>query len=95
MMMMIVANPQENVRFQVLMVANMKMTAFWDIVLCTLVEVDSHFRGAYWRQYTSLKRWSTMRLNALHPRWLSSTQENIFKALTLLNNIKERETLCV
>jgi hypothetical protein len=55
-MMMIVANPQENVRFQVLMVANMKMTAFWDIAPCTLVEVDSHFRGVYWRQYTSLKR---------------------------------------
>jgi hypothetical protein len=27
--------------------ASMKMTAFWDIVQCTLVEVDRRFRGAY------------------------------------------------
>jgi hypothetical protein len=25
----------------------MKMTAFWDIAPCSLVEVDRHFRGAY------------------------------------------------
>jgi hypothetical protein len=35
------------VRFQILMAANMKMTAFWDIVPCSLVEVDRRFRGAY------------------------------------------------
>jgi hypothetical protein len=26
---------------------NMKMTAFWDILPCSLVEVDLRFRGAY------------------------------------------------
>jgi hypothetical protein len=31
------------VRFQVLMAASMKMIAFWDVVLCSLV-VDRHFR---------------------------------------------------
>jgi hypothetical protein len=29
------------------MAASMKMTAFWDIALCSLVEVDQLFRGAY------------------------------------------------
>jgi hypothetical protein len=51
-------------RFQVLSAANMKMTAFWDIVLYSLIEGDQHFRGEYslhhcpWRQYTPLKHWS-------------------------------------
>jgi hypothetical protein len=34
-----------NMRFQVLTAASMKMTAFWDIVPCSLVEVDRRFRG--------------------------------------------------
>jgi hypothetical protein len=34
-------------RFQLLMVAGRKMTVFWDIALCSIVEVDGHFRGAY------------------------------------------------
>jgi hypothetical protein len=29
------------------MVASMKMTAYWDIELCSLVQVDQRFRGAY------------------------------------------------
>jgi hypothetical protein len=34
-------------RFQVLMVESMKMTAFWNMALSSLVEVDQLFRGAY------------------------------------------------
>jgi hypothetical protein len=34
------------VRFHVLTAASMKMAAFWDIVSCSLVEVDRHFWGA-------------------------------------------------
>jgi hypothetical protein len=34
-------------RFQVLMAVGMKMTAFWDITPCSLVEVDRRFRGVY------------------------------------------------
>jgi hypothetical protein len=34
-------------RFQVLMVARMKMTAFWVIVLCSPTELDRRFRGSY------------------------------------------------
>jgi hypothetical protein len=34
-------------RFQVLMAVSMKMTVFWDIALCGLVEVDQHFRVPY------------------------------------------------
>jgi hypothetical protein len=26
----------------------MKMTAFWDILKCSLVEVDQHFRSVYY-----------------------------------------------
>jgi hypothetical protein len=34
------------VTFQVIVMASMKMTAFWDIALCSL-ELDQHFRAAY------------------------------------------------
>jgi hypothetical protein len=33
--------------FQVLTVASMKLTAFWDIVLCCVSEVDRSFRDVY------------------------------------------------
>jgi hypothetical protein len=39
------------VRFQVLTVAGMKMTIFWDVVLCSLVEIDQCFRGAYYHHH--------------------------------------------
>jgi hypothetical protein len=55
--------------FQVLTTASMKFRVFWDVVLCSHVEVDRRFRGAYcihyhsstwwWRQYALLKRRST------------------------------------
>jgi hypothetical protein len=35
------------VRFEVLMVASMKMAVFWVIVPCSLVEVYRRFRGAH------------------------------------------------
>jgi hypothetical protein len=35
------------VRFIVLTVAGMKITAFWDIALCSLLEANRRFRGAY------------------------------------------------
>jgi hypothetical protein len=34
------------VRFEVLMVASIKMAIFWVVASCTLVEVYRHFRGA-------------------------------------------------
>lgn len=42
-----VINMLAKVRFQVLGVASMNMIAFWDIMLCSLVEVDQRFRSAY------------------------------------------------
>jgi hypothetical protein len=33
-----------NVRFQ----ASMTITVFWDVAPCNLVEIDRHFRGAYY-----------------------------------------------
>jgi hypothetical protein len=35
------------VRFQALMVATMKMTVFWDVVLYSLIETGQCLRGAY------------------------------------------------
>jgi hypothetical protein len=35
------------VRFQVLMAANMKIRAFWDIAPCSLVVVDRSFTRVY------------------------------------------------
>jgi hypothetical protein len=40
-------NTESYVKLQVLMVASMKMIAFWDIVPCSFIEVDQRFRGAY------------------------------------------------
>jgi hypothetical protein len=34
------------VRFQVFMTESMKMTVFWDVAPCILVEVYRHFGGA-------------------------------------------------
>jgi hypothetical protein len=46
--------------------ASMKITAFWDIIPCSLIEIDQRFRGAshnLWRQYAPLKHQSiSMRL---------------------------------
>jgi hypothetical protein len=39
------------VRFQVLSEANIKMTVLWDIVPCSLVEVDRRFRSPYCLHY--------------------------------------------
>jgi hypothetical protein len=36
-----------SVRLQVLTATGMKITAFWDITPCSLVEVDRRFRGVY------------------------------------------------
>jgi hypothetical protein len=33
--------------FQVLMAASIKMTAFWNIAPCSLIEVNRCFRGLY------------------------------------------------
>jgi hypothetical protein len=33
-------------RFQVLTAMSMKVTVFWDVAPCSLVEVYQHFRGA-------------------------------------------------
>jgi hypothetical protein len=35
------------VRFQIFTAASMKMTTFWDIAPCSLVEIDRRFSGAY------------------------------------------------
>jgi hypothetical protein len=59
------SNKWKLVEFQVLKVASMKMTAVWDVAVCSQVEVDRHFRAAYChhhqcrRQYAPLKHWST------------------------------------
>jgi hypothetical protein len=39
-------NKVDKVIFQVLMAASMKMTVFWDVAPCRLVEVYQRFRGA-------------------------------------------------
>jgi hypothetical protein len=39
-------SPEQNQeKFRVLTVASMKMTVFWDVAPCSLVETDRHFRG--------------------------------------------------
>jgi len=44
------------VRFQVLTATRMKKTVLWDIALCSPVEVDRCFRGAYLLPSTG-RRW--------------------------------------
>jgi hypothetical protein len=36
------------VKFQVITAASMKMTGFWDVVPCSLINTNRHFRGACW-----------------------------------------------
>jgi hypothetical protein len=38
-------------RLQVLTVTSMVMNVFWDVALCSLVELDPHFRGTYCFHY--------------------------------------------
>jgi hypothetical protein len=62
--------PSVQVRFQVLTAASMKMTVFWVVASCSLVDVYWHFRGACclhyqgdWRQQVPPKRrWTFTRL---------------------------------
>jgi hypothetical protein len=35
------------VRFEVLTAMSMDVAAFWNVALCSLVDVQKHFRGAY------------------------------------------------
>jgi hypothetical protein len=40
-------NKMDLARYQVLMAASIKFTVFWDVALCSHVEVDRCFRSAY------------------------------------------------
>jgi hypothetical protein len=40
-------NSIQFVRFEVFMATSMKMAVFWDVVPCSLVDIDQRFRGAY------------------------------------------------
>jgi hypothetical protein len=54
-------NTKQVLIFQVPTSASMKMTVFWDVAPCSIIEIYQHFRGAYCLhcQYNSpLKRWS-------------------------------------
>jgi hypothetical protein len=51
------------VRFHVLTAASMKLTAFWNIAACTLVEVWRHFAGAYCLHHHVRLCLSTIRLH--------------------------------
>jgi hypothetical protein len=42
-------------RFQVLTVASMKMTVFWDVAVCNFIEVGQCFRGVYCLHHQALK----------------------------------------
>jgi hypothetical protein len=77
------------VTFKVLTAASMKISAFWDIVPCSLVRVDRRFRAPYclyhqspwwWRQYTSPKRESTPTLHGA-----ISQQALVFILLVILH----------
>jgi hypothetical protein len=53
----------ESVRFQVLTAAHMKMTAFWDIVPCSLVEEIALMMEAVCTSETSVNFYGTTRRN--------------------------------
>jgi hypothetical protein len=49
--------------FQVLTAASMKMTVFWGIGPCSVVEVGQHFRGTYWRFALMMEAVSTVEMS--------------------------------
>jgi hypothetical protein len=51
------------VRFQFLTSAGMKMTAFWNMVLCTLAEVDRRFISAYCLHHQDVSFYETALLH--------------------------------
>jgi hypothetical protein len=57
-----------HVRFQDIMVASTKMTAFWDTALCSLLGEDRRFRDAYIIRAVDLFQRD---YTALFPRMLS------------------------
>jgi hypothetical protein len=70
-------------RFQVLMPASMKMTAFWDIELCSVIEVDWHFRSAYYIRHED-SEWP------ITWRQLSTSKIFVYFYDTIQFNIPER-----
>jgi hypothetical protein len=50
-------------RFQAHTAASMKMTAFWNIVLCSFIKVDRRFRGVYCFHHRPDKAGSMQLLN--------------------------------
>jgi hypothetical protein len=46
-------------RFQVLTAKRMKMTVFWVLAPCSLIEIDRRFRGAYCLHRLDVKALST------------------------------------
>jgi hypothetical protein len=58
-------------RFQVLTAAGTKMTVFWDVTPCSLIEIFRRFRGSYLPDYGGSKHiWNVI-------RFLRATRRNI------------------
>jgi hypothetical protein len=91
------SEPLTVMRFQVFMVASMKMTAFWDIALCNLEGAGQCVRGLHCvhhhdndgcSQYIPLKCQSTfMRLHSV------TSQKTVLFILTVLLNKLQRKKL--
>jgi hypothetical protein len=89
-----------SVRCQVLTAASMKMTVFWDVALCSLVEVDGRFRSAYFlRDQSSSVTMTALIMEAVNTYETSvnlyeSTRRNIPEGYHLLDLDHCRYTIC-
>jgi hypothetical protein len=80
-------NFREPMQFQVLTVASMKITIFWDVALCSLVEVYQHFRGSYClHHHRPVVGKDIPDYMAQHPRRQSSSMK-IMLVLRILSNL--------
>jgi hypothetical protein len=84
------------VRLQVLTTASMKVTAFWGIAPCSLVEVDRSFRGAYCLHHhrpvvgASMHLWNVGLLQRCYTALYHSLTPSTWKISSVLERIDEK-----
>jgi hypothetical protein len=68
-------------RFQILTAVSVKKTALWDILSCSLAEVDRRFRGALLPPSTRFHRRDEGGTSSMHIRNVDAFQETTLRCI--------------